>query len=73
MVEFPIVTSKPLINQISKDSLEENIQDVINYATQSNYVILAGNFVINVFLAASLNQLWSLINIQQIIVLCALF
>ena len=35
--------------------------------------LMAGNFVLNVFLSASLQQLWSMINTQQIIVLLPLF
>ena len=35
--------------------------------------LMAGNFVLNVVLSASLQQLWSMINTQQIIVLLPLF
>jgi len=34
---------------------------------------MAGNLVMNIILSASLQQLWSLINTQQIIVLMPLF
>ena len=40
---------------------------------QTTYSIMAGNIVLNVFLSASLQQLWSMVNTQQIIVLMPLF
>lgn len=36
-------------------------------------MVMASNFVINVFISASLNQLWSMINTQQLFVMMPLF
>jgi len=36
-------------------------------------VLTASNFVLNLFISASLNQLWAMINTQQLIVMMPLF
>ena len=36
-------------------------------------MFMLGNFIFNLMVSASLNQLWSLINTQQLIVLMPLF
>ena len=42
-------------------------------ATQSSKAFMISSFVFNLLLSVSLNQLWALINTQQLIVLMPLF
>ena len=49
------------------------IKGVAQTVTSSSGIVLAGNFVLNFILSASLQQVWSLIESQQIIVLMPLF
>jgi hypothetical protein len=51
----------------------ERVQNVVDVAKTSTNTVLATNFVLNIFLSASFQQLWSMINTQQIIVLLPLF
>jgi hypothetical protein len=56
------------------DSSRAQTIETVTYAMQqTTNSIMAGNFVMNVILSASLQQLWSMINTQQIIVLMPLF
>ena len=50
-----------------------NLGDIIDFATESYKVALVSNIILNFFLSASLQQIWSMINAQQLVVLLTLF
>ena len=64
---------RELPTQLQMGGSEEKIQSVISWASESSKVAMASNFVINILISASLNQLWSMINTQQLIVMMPLF
>ena len=49
------------------------VQEALSSGTSGSKTAMGTNFVINIFLAGSLNQLWSMINTQQLIVMMPLF
>ena len=59
--------------QIQLDSTAETAQAAATAAADSSKAFMIGNFIFNLLVSASLNQLWSLINTQQLIVLMPLF
>ena len=48
------------------------IQKIVTYIEESRQLVLSSNYIINIILAGSLHQLWTLIRSQQIIVLIPL-
>ena len=59
--------------QVGKGSLEETVVDIARETTQISTGVIYGQFALNFFLAASLQKIWSMINVQQLIVLMTLF
>ena len=45
----------------------------LSTVTEGSQVAIIGNFVLNMALSASLNQLWAMINTQQLFVMLPLF
>lgn len=68
-----IVLERELPTQIQLGGAEETIQEALSAASDSSKVAMASNFVMNILISASLNQLWAMINTQQLIVMMPLF
>lgn len=51
-------------SQIQLGGTEEVIQQTIDSVSNGSKVAVVSNLTLNIFLAASLNQLWSMINTQ---------
>ena len=49
------------------------MQEVLSIAASSSKAAIVGNFVANIIVSGSLNMIWALIEIQQIIVMLPLF
>lgn len=62
-----------LPRQVLKGSTAAKIASVANELAASANSVNVGNVILNTVLSASLNQIWSMINTQQLIVLMPLF
>ena len=58
-----------LPSQIIPGSVQETVSEVITATGSTAKTVMTGNLVLNLFLFASLNQLWSLVEAQQVIAL----
>ena len=58
---------------MANDTMTETLESSGDTVTTSSQVLIAGNIISNLFLTASLQYLWALINSQQIVILIPLF
>lgn len=49
------------------------VEQTVQTVAQTTKVVVATNFLLNSFISAALNQLWNMINTQQVIILMPLF
>lgn len=68
-----IVLERELPTQIQLGGAQETIQGALTAASDGSKVAMVSNFALNIFISASLNQLWAMINTQQMIVMMPLF
>lgn len=68
-----LLLEKRIPKQLSKDKGDVAAMNTISSVSESSQAALLFNFILNLLLSASLQQIWSMINTQQIIVMLPLF
>lgn len=58
--------------QTRSSKVDVTIANTLESITSFSNAVVQSNFVLTIFVSGSLNQLWSLVNTQQIILLMAL-
>ncbi len=72
-VERDTSVEKAIPSQLKQDGASQVLEAAVEVIGQGRTLTLSTNYAINILLAGSLNQLWALINSQQIIVLFPLY
>ena len=57
-----LILERAIPRQIQQGSSQEAVQEVASAATDSSKIFIIGNFIFNLLISASLNQLLTLIN-----------
>ena len=72
--EIPqLIIERVIPSQIQLGSAHESFASAVTTASESSKLMTLGTFAFNIAISASLNQLWTMINTQQLIVLMPLF
>ena len=60
--EKPIVLRKRIPTQRAETEVDVILTTTIESVTTGSQAVLVGNFILNLLISASLNQMWSMIN-----------
>jgi hypothetical protein len=67
------IIERYLPTQSSSGGSSAAVVAAVESAASTAKAVVIGNFIFNLLMSASLNQLWSMINTQQLIVMMPLF